>query len=133
MHWDPTYSQTDAALSCNPGTPAQGPFGLYGDFRCDPPWLLIESAFDFMASHETSPDFVTWTGSVTLKGNYIEVVYTTLLRHLSADAFQASKDYSNTLYLIQRSRGRLFSEQQATYICLSSLISLASGAFPYLF
>ena len=64
MHWDPTYNATHAGLSCNPGTPPEGPFGKFGDFNCDPPWQLIESAFEFMAAKRSEVDFVIWTGLV---------------------------------------------------------------------
>eukprot|EP01132_Coremiostelium_polycephalum_P009309 gene9309-11411_t len=33
-----------------------------GNYRCDTPYLLLKSAFEFMAKTEPNPDFIIWTG-----------------------------------------------------------------------
>ncbi|MEQ2207772.1 hypothetical protein XENOCAPTIV_018332 [Xenoophorus captivus] len=38
--------------------------GLYGDFLCDSPYSLIQSAFANMAPLTQPQDFIIWTGSV---------------------------------------------------------------------
>ncbi|KAJ8396251.1 hypothetical protein AAFF_G00021180 [Aldrovandia affinis] len=64
LHLDPTYHITDdhtkVCLSSK-GYPASNP-GLFGDFMCDSPYKLIQSAFQFMREVEPLPDFIIWTG-----------------------------------------------------------------------
>ena len=59
FHYDNTYFTEQ--LSCNDDVPNPGPFG---DYWCDSPWALVQSAVDFMAetSRGTEVDFAIWTG-----------------------------------------------------------------------
>lgn len=64
LHLDPSYHLTpDPKKVCysSKGVPATNP-GLYGDFLCDSPFRLIESAFTNMASLTQPEDFIIWTG-----------------------------------------------------------------------
>ncbi|XP_063079163.1 acid sphingomyelinase-like phosphodiesterase 3a [Engraulis encrasicolus] len=63
LHLDPTYHVTgDRTKVCisSKGYPAVDP-GTFGDFMCDSPYELIESAFKFMKTLP-QPDFMIWTG-----------------------------------------------------------------------
>ena len=33
-----------------------------GDYRCDPPRVLVESAFSYMRTVKSDPDLIVWTG-----------------------------------------------------------------------
>ncbi|KAI1897483.1 hypothetical protein AGOR_G00083740 [Albula goreensis] len=64
LHLDPTYHITDdhtKVCFSSKGYPASDP-GLFGDFMCDSPYKLIQSAFQFMRELEPLPDFIIWTG-----------------------------------------------------------------------
>ena len=63
MHWDPTYDIDAVALSCGPDTKGTQ-FGIYGDYRCDPPYKLLESAVNAMHNIKSDVDFLIWTGYV---------------------------------------------------------------------
>ena len=63
--------------------------------------------------------------SLLLKGDYIEVVYTTILRHVSADAVHTSKDYSTIWCNVIE--GGYFQNSRRYILCLLSLISQSSG------
>ncbi|MED6239964.1 hypothetical protein ATANTOWER_013881 [Ataeniobius toweri] len=66
LHLDPTYHLTqDPTKVCfsSKGAPATHA-GLYGDFLCDSPYSLIQSAFANMAPLTQPQDFIIWTGSV---------------------------------------------------------------------
>ena len=39
-----------------------GPLNPAGDFRCDPPPVLVESAFAYMKKVLSKPDLIVWTG-----------------------------------------------------------------------
>uniref|UniRef100_UPI00398F753F cyclic GMP-AMP phosphodiesterase SMPDL3A n=1 Tax=Pristiophorus japonicus TaxID=55135 RepID=UPI00398F753F len=64
LHLDPTYHLTDdptkVCLSSK-GHPAKHA-GPYGDYLCDSPYNLIQSAFKFMKDAKVQPSFVIWTG-----------------------------------------------------------------------
>ena len=60
MHYDPTYSEYQAGLSCNDDSKPS--YGKFGDFLCDPPYVLIESALNAMNDIYPDPDFLIWTG-----------------------------------------------------------------------
>lgn len=66
LHLDPTYHiSTDPTKVCfsSKGVPvAQA--GLFGDFLCDSPYSLIQSALAHMAPLTQLLDFIIWTGSV---------------------------------------------------------------------
>lgn len=64
LHLDPTYHITeDPTKVCysSKGVPASNP-GLFGDFMCDSPYTLIQSAFRHMTQVSPQPDFMIWTG-----------------------------------------------------------------------
>ena len=57
FHYDFTYNTTD--ISCN------GPVdhhGKFGDYWCDSPWKLAESAVKAMQTFKHDVDFLLWTG-----------------------------------------------------------------------
>ncbi|XP_015248479.1 PREDICTED: acid sphingomyelinase-like phosphodiesterase 3a [Cyprinodon variegatus] len=64
LHLDPTYHLAqDPTKVCfsSKGAPATHA-GLYGDFLCDSPYSLIQSAFANMAQLTQPQDFIIWTG-----------------------------------------------------------------------
>ncbi|XP_071385465.1 cyclic GMP-AMP phosphodiesterase SMPDL3A [Centroberyx affinis] len=64
LHLDPTYRLSpDPTKVCfsSKGVPAARA-GLYGDFLCDSPYRLIQSAFTHMAQVTPPLDFIIWTG-----------------------------------------------------------------------
>ncbi|KAM4633590.1 cyclic GMP-AMP phosphodiesterase SMPDL3A [Polymixia lowei] len=64
LHLDPTYHLTeDPTKVCfsSKGAPATNA-GLYGDFLCDSPYRLIQSAFTQMSQETPQLDFMLWTG-----------------------------------------------------------------------
>lgn len=66
LHLDPTYHQSpDPTKVCfsSKGVPVTQA-GMFGDFLCDSPYSLIQSAFSDMAKRTAPPDFVIWTGLV---------------------------------------------------------------------
>lgn len=66
LHLDPTYHLgPDPTKVCfsSKGAPASNA-GVFGDFLCDSPYSLIQSAFTNMAALTQPQDFVIWTGSV---------------------------------------------------------------------
>ncbi|XP_058470328.1 acid sphingomyelinase-like phosphodiesterase 3a [Solea solea] len=64
LHLDPTYHLTaDPTKVCfsSKGAPTKNA-GLFGDFLCDSPYRLIQSAFANMALLTQQQDFIIWTG-----------------------------------------------------------------------
>ncbi|XP_028653069.1 acid sphingomyelinase-like phosphodiesterase 3a [Erpetoichthys calabaricus] len=64
LHLDPTYHITDdhtKVCFSSKGFPAKNP-GVFGDYMCDSPYLLIQSAFDYMKNVDLQPKFIIWTG-----------------------------------------------------------------------
>ncbi|XP_037541593.1 acid sphingomyelinase-like phosphodiesterase 3a [Nematolebias whitei] len=64
LHLDPSYNQTrDPTKVCfsSKGFPATHP-GVFGDFLCDSPYSLIQSAFTNLAPLTQPQDFIIWTG-----------------------------------------------------------------------
>ena len=57
LHYDPTYLTNQT--SCNEPVPDPG---KYGDYRCDAPWSLIESAVNALVEHGGEPEFIMWSG-----------------------------------------------------------------------
>lgn len=60
--WRPEYDGIAGSRS------QRGSLGLYGDYGCDTPWELVESAVKAMATRQ-DVDFLLWTGWVV----YIEI------------------------------------------------------------
>ncbi|XP_067881478.1 acid sphingomyelinase-like phosphodiesterase 3a [Heterodontus francisci] len=64
LHLDPTYHLSDDPTKVcfsSSGRPAIHA-GPYGDYLCDSPYNLIQSAFKFMKDAKVQPSFVIWTG-----------------------------------------------------------------------
>ena len=59
FHYDFTYH--DEQLSCNKESVPDN-VGMFGDFWCDSPWLLVNSSVRAMADIRSDVDFVLWTG-----------------------------------------------------------------------
>ncbi|MBN3287360.1 ASM3A phosphodiesterase, partial [Polyodon spathula] len=64
LHLDSTYHLTDdhtKVCFSSKGFPAKNP-GFLGDFMCDSPYQLIQSAFQHMKDVDQQPAFMIWTG-----------------------------------------------------------------------
>ncbi|XP_068199242.1 cyclic GMP-AMP phosphodiesterase SMPDL3A [Antennarius striatus] len=64
LHLDPTYRLSpDPSKVCfsSKGAPVTHA-GVFGDYLCDSPYQLIQSAFTHMASLTQPQDFIIWTG-----------------------------------------------------------------------
>ncbi|CAH1776461.1 unnamed protein product [Owenia fusiformis] len=61
-HYDPSYSSKQE--SC---FQKQDPdvLGYYGDYLCDPPWVLVNNSIYAMQKTKPDPDFIIWTGDST--------------------------------------------------------------------
>ncbi|XP_059146903.1 acid sphingomyelinase-like phosphodiesterase 3b [Physella acuta] len=57
FHYDPTY--WGQQLSCNDVVPTPG---VYGDYWCDSPWVLVQDSIENMGRIRRDVDFVIWTG-----------------------------------------------------------------------
>lgn len=66
FHLDTNYStQGDRSQMCHlSGTLNLTRLGSFGDFSCDSPWLLVNSAIEAMYNYRATPDFIIWTGDV---------------------------------------------------------------------
>ena len=62
FHFDRHYASTARKNSCKHRKSDNNPYGQYGDYKCDPPQILIESAIDYMKKQFPDPDFILWTG-----------------------------------------------------------------------
>ncbi|XP_069125849.1 acid sphingomyelinase-like phosphodiesterase 3b [Argopecten irradians] len=63
FHYDANYSTHGNPLNmCHQGKGQGYTNSQYGNYHCDAPWLLIESAVDAMVKFHPYPDFVIWTG-----------------------------------------------------------------------
>lgn len=69
MHYDMYYDATaqDKSQVCpsSYGDAAIDP-GQFGDYKCDAPWGLIDSAVENMKNFHPDADFIIWTGDDTL-------------------------------------------------------------------
>uniref|UniRef100_G3PEI7 Acid sphingomyelinase-like phosphodiesterase n=1 Tax=Gasterosteus aculeatus aculeatus TaxID=481459 RepID=G3PEI7_GASAC len=88
LHLDPSYHLSpDPTKVCysSKGAPAThaGPFG---DFLCDSPYALIQSAFAHMAPLTRPQDFIIWTGSVPRGGGGVDSPPHVPAGELSTDA-----------------------------------------------
>ncbi|KAG8301555.1 Acid sphingomyelinase-like phosphodiesterase 3b [Homalodisca vitripennis] len=62
IHLD-THYHSHKENSCWRGGTSRLPLGKYGDYNCDSPWQLIESAaYAMKAKHGENIEFVLWTG-----------------------------------------------------------------------
>lgn len=65
FHYDKDYTThgvRDAMCHYTPNQKRADNIGPYGDFKCDAPKMLVESAIAAMHSIKPDPDFVLWTG-----------------------------------------------------------------------
>jgi sphingomyelin phosphodiesterase acid-like 3 len=63
FHYDWLYSPIgDPHFFCHDVGNRTEPAGIYGNYLCDAPWTLVESAINSMASNCQNPDFIIWTG-----------------------------------------------------------------------
>nr|XP_053634735.1 acid sphingomyelinase-like phosphodiesterase 3b isoform X2 [Cherax quadricarinatus] len=63
IHWDQQYSvYGDANKMCHKSYTSTKHNGVYGNYLCDSPWLLVKSAIDAMKEINNKPDFILWTG-----------------------------------------------------------------------
>uniref|UniRef100_A0A2K6GMC9 Acid sphingomyelinase-like phosphodiesterase n=1 Tax=Propithecus coquereli TaxID=379532 RepID=A0A2K6GMC9_PROCO len=67
LHLDPDYSVSKDPLQVCPSAGSQPvpSAGLWGDYLCDAPWILINSSIYAMKEIEPQPDFILWTGDDT--------------------------------------------------------------------
>lgn len=63
MHWDPTYDGSTVAESCH-DVDSEQQLGIYGSYKCDSSWKLINESVHRMKEIEGIPDFIIWTGHV---------------------------------------------------------------------
>ncbi|KAJ8681956.1 hypothetical protein QAD02_017748 [Eretmocerus hayati] len=93
IHYDPRYSfhsngrcwSDNSDLSHTRMKDKISKAGIYGNYNCDPPWLLVESAAKAMkANHGDDIEFVLWTGELRL--HYLENL-TRLMSHTFTDQF----------------------------------------------
>ncbi|EEB18824.1 conserved hypothetical protein [Pediculus humanus corporis] len=64
IHYDINYSLNGDSRKRKKdsiGSPIK-PMGMYGDYQCDSPWALVESAVHTMKSKHGDVDFILWTG-----------------------------------------------------------------------
>lgn len=67
LHWDPTYdmgNSPDKVCASSGNRPASSA-GIFGDYICDSPWVLINSSLSAMKAIYPDPDFIVWTGDDT--------------------------------------------------------------------
>ncbi|CAK6980413.1 acid sphingomyelinase-like phosphodiesterase 3a [Scomber scombrus] len=64
LHLDPSYhlAQDPTKVCFSSKGEAATHAGIYGDFLCDSPYSLIQSAFTHMAELTQPQDFIIWTG-----------------------------------------------------------------------
>lgn len=63
FHYDWTYSLTgDTKSHCHDDGNHSEPVGTFGNYNCDSPWALVESAINNMVKICPNPDFILWTG-----------------------------------------------------------------------
>lgn len=63
FHYDANYSSTgDPSHMCHQGNNMKAGIGIYGNYLCDAPWLLVTAAIQGMYKIKSDPDFIVWTG-----------------------------------------------------------------------
>lgn len=73
FHFDKDYTThgvREAMCHSTPNQLSSDDIGPYGDFKCDAPRPLVESAVAAMRRIEPDPDFVLWTGSVPFRARW---------------------------------------------------------------
>ncbi|VTJ55006.1 Hypothetical predicted protein [Marmota monax] len=103
LHLDPNYTVSKDPLRVCPSAGSQPVpnAGLWGDYLCDSPWVLINSSIYAMKEIEPEPDFILWTGDDTPhvpnerlgEAAVLEIVerLTSLLREVFPGAFYSEK------------------------------------------
>ena len=65
FHYDANYSIKGNPLKmCHDLSDGHYGNSIYGNYHCDSPWLLIQSATAAMKRIQPDPDFILWTGFV---------------------------------------------------------------------
>ncbi|KAL5016932.1 hypothetical protein ScPMuIL_006521 [Solemya velum] len=63
FHYDANYSlHGNPSTMCHTSGGDKYNNGIYGNYLCDSPWRLVESAVNEMKSQNGTPDFILWTG-----------------------------------------------------------------------
>ena len=63
FHYDANYSVSgNPAQMCHNTSSGSYSNGVYGNYLCDAPWKLVESATNAMKKIHPNPDFILWTG-----------------------------------------------------------------------
>ncbi|KAM9039093.1 acid sphingomyelinase-like phosphodiesterase 3b isoform 1-T1 [Sarcophilus harrisii] len=67
LHLDPDYDASREPLQVCPSAGSQpvSNAGVWGNYLCDAPWILINSSIYAMKAILPSPDFILWTGDDT--------------------------------------------------------------------
>uniref|UniRef100_H2YX51 Sphingomyelinase phosphodiesterase n=1 Tax=Ciona savignyi TaxID=51511 RepID=H2YX51_CIOSA len=65
FHYDRLETDTKKVCPSTYGFEALEP-GVWGDYKCDSTWKLINSSIHAMRDIEANPDFILWTGDDTL-------------------------------------------------------------------
>ncbi|XP_043849045.1 acid sphingomyelinase-like phosphodiesterase 3b [Dromiciops gliroides] len=67
LHLDPDYKASQDPLQVCPSAGSQPVpnAGVWGNYLCDAPWILINSSIYAMKAILPSPDFILWTGDDT--------------------------------------------------------------------
>ena len=63
FHYDANYSiHGNPSKMCHDNSGSSSANGIYGNYNCDAPWLLVMSAVEGMKKLHPNPDFILWTG-----------------------------------------------------------------------
>lgn len=117
LHLDPSYHMSpDPTKVClsSQGDPVTHA-GVFGDFLCDSPYSLIQSAFAHMAPLTQPEDFIIWTGLV---GHGAEG---------GADVKQSNIQYSQLIETVPVALKHFHNP------VLTALLPLFTSSFPVLF
>lgn len=70
IHYDANYSTSGKIVDmCHVplnGASTDDNISKWGNFDCDTSWPLVENALQFLKQQYPDPDFVLWTGLVSL-------------------------------------------------------------------
>ncbi len=72
---------------------------MYGNFRCDAPWVLVKSAISAMRDFEPDPDIILWTGDSSAHGTPSEVDFDYVLSAERTLSTYLRKYFPNALIL----------------------------------
>ena len=82
IHVDFEYTENGAIDNhCHKPTAEGSNVSRYGSYHCDPPKILVESAFEAMKKFVKNPDFILWTGD---NSPHVDTLKTKdVMKHLS--------------------------------------------------